>query len=246
MIWLYLFQENAPYNPLYEKGFERIGCMFCPASNVSEFEIIAKRCPSEWERWLAAAQKLVQKQGLSGEWLKHGFWRWKNPPKKIRELAEKMNIQLPMTDLHQPKKEQTYDFSFETDHSPKKPMIRGQFHQAPDLISAAAFLPALGDVIVDSERNILEVTFQFKGKSVKGSLYERGMFTLLGPVTEKTAEHFVKVILRGSLCTTCGTCQSLCENNAITMDSGQARVNEKTCVRCGACLRGKCPSLYAL
>jgi phosphoadenosine phosphosulfate reductase len=246
MIWLYLFQENAPYNPLYEKGFERIGCMFCPASNVSEFEIIEKLCPSEWKRWSVAAQKLVQKQGLSNEWLKHGFWRWKNPPQKIRDLAQRMNIQLPIAAQEQPKKQQAYDFAFVTDHSTKELMIRGQLHQAPDLIAAAAFFPALGEVIVDLERSILEVTFQFKGKPVKGSLYESGMFTLSGPVTEETVEPFVKAILRGSLCTACGNCQSLCENNAITMDSGQARIDEKMCVRCGNCLRGKCPSLYAL
>ncbi|MFX1318269.1 MAG: phosphoadenosine phosphosulfate reductase family protein [Promethearchaeota archaeon] len=246
MIWLYLFQEKAPYNPLYEKGFERIGCMFCPASNVSELEIIAKMCPSEWQRWSVAAEKLVQKHGLSDKWLKHGFWRWKNPPPKIRDLAQRMKIQLPIANQDQQKKGLTYDFSFVTEPTSEEPMVRGQFSQAPDIISAAAFLPALGDVVVDLERNILEVTFQLKGKSVNGTLYESGLFTLSGSVNEETVECFVKAVLRGLLCTACGTCQSLCENNAISLESGQARVDEKECVQCGKCLRGKCPTLYAL
>jgi phosphoadenosine phosphosulfate reductase len=246
MIWLFLFQEDAPYNPLYEIGFERIGCMFCPASNVSELEIIAQICPSEWQRWLVAAEELARKQGLSNEWLKHGFWRWKNPPQKIQDLAQKMNIQLPIVSQEQPKMGMTYSFSIVTDQSSKETMIRGQFSQTLDLISATAFLPALGDVIVDLERNIVEVSFQLKDKQIKGTLYESGIFTLSGPVNEKVAESFAKTILRGLLCTACGTCQALCENDAITIDSGQARVKEEECIQCNECLRGKCPSLYAL
>lgn len=41
-IWLYLFKKDADYNPLYEKGFERIGCWVCPASDLAELESIQK------------------------------------------------------------------------------------------------------------------------------------------------------------------------------------------------------------
>jgi phosphoadenosine phosphosulfate reductase len=60
MIWLYIFREKAPYNPLYEKGFERIGCMFCPASTMSELTILAEQCPSEWQHWQSNAEKLAR------------------------------------------------------------------------------------------------------------------------------------------------------------------------------------------
>ena len=243
MIWLYIFQEKAPYNPLYEVGFERIGCMFCPASTMSELTIIADQCPSEWQRWESHAEAVAERQGMSKEWLNHGFWRWKNHPPKIRELAHQMNIDLQSTDVDQDG--ETLSFELELDDQPDTEMIRGRFNKPIDIIRATAFLPAIGEVIVDLERRMIEVTFSKKDSKLKASLFESGYFSFSGPITEKKATKFARTVLRGLLCTACGTCQALCSNEAIAIETDQARINEKSCNQCGECLRGKCPSLYA-
>ncbi len=242
MIWLYIFQENASYNPLYEKGFERIGCMFCPASSMNELAIIADLCPSEWKRWQNNAERVAKKYGMSKKWLNHGFWRWKNPPPKIRELAQKLEIDLLSSDPNQAKEQ--LSVIIEPSDYLEKGLISGRFSKPIDLIRAAAFLPALGDMVLDLNRNLIEVSIPKKDEQVKVLLSESGHFTFSSPVTKKIMNKFTRTVFRGVLCTACGTCQSLCENNAITMDTNQARITENQCIQCEECLRGKCPSLY--
>jgi phosphoadenosine phosphosulfate reductase len=241
MIWLYIFQKKAIYNPLYEAGFERIGCMFCPASTMSELTIIAEQCPDEWHRWQSNAAKIAQRNGMSQKWLDHGFWRWKNYPPKIKELAQKMEIDL--QPLHKQKTDELLSFVIKPTEQQEKGLINGKFSKPIDLLRASSFLPALGDVILDFERKIVEVTISKKKSLIKASLFEGGQFTISGPATEKIANTFARTVLRGVLCTACGTCQSLCPNEAISIDK-HARIIEENCNQCKECIRGKCPSLF--
>ncbi|MFX1565161.1 MAG: phosphoadenosine phosphosulfate reductase family protein [Promethearchaeota archaeon] len=243
MIWLYIFREKAPYNPLYEAGFERIGCMFCPASTMNELTIIADQFPSEWQRWESHAEGIAKRQGMTKEWLKHGFWRWKNHPPKIQELAHQMNIDLQSHSVD--KEGETLSFALEIDDEHDNKMIRGRFNKPIDILQATAFLPALGNVIVDLERRMIEVTIPKKESKMKAFLFESGYFSFSGPATNKIARRFARTVLRGVLCTGCGTCHSLCANEAISIKANQARIIEEKCSQCGECLRGKCPSLYA-
>ncbi|MBW9220322.1 phosphoadenosine phosphosulfate reductase family protein, partial [Methanothermococcus sp. SCGC AD-155-N22] len=45
-VWLYLFKNKAPYNKVYQLGFDRVGCYICPAMELGEIELI-KRIPEE-------------------------------------------------------------------------------------------------------------------------------------------------------------------------------------------------------
>jgi phosphoadenosine phosphosulfate reductase len=248
MVWLYLFREQAPFNQLYRCGFERIGCMFCPASNMSELDSIAARYPTEWNRWYQAAQTIAQRQGLSKDWLKHGFWRWKNHPPKIQELAQQLQIPLKTSDAEVPQGELSYTVSEPRRTSRTDGTTRGQFTQPIALDQAIAFLPAFGTVLHDSERGLLQIMATTRKGAYVCLLFESGDFTVTGPnlMLGKTAEALVKVALRGILCTGCGTCQTLCPQKAISLRAGRATVDAAACTRCGACLRGKCPTLYAV
>jgi ferredoxin len=157
-----------------------------------------------------------------------------------------MGIQLVASKAEKPDQKIAYSFSFLKDSESETPYVKGQFSQPLDLLVATSFLPALGEVIVDLERQIVEVVIQRNKALVNASLYESGMFTLTGPVTEEIVDQFAQVIQRGLLCTACGTCQSICPENAISLETGTARINEVLCSQCGACLRGKCPSLFVL
>ncbi|WP_423792843.1 phosphoadenosine phosphosulfate reductase family protein [Methanocaldococcus indicus] len=76
-VWIYLLKENAPYNKLYEKGFDRIGCYICPAMGLGEIERIKKLYPNLWDRWERKLKEFAKKNNLSEDWVKSG-WRWKN------------------------------------------------------------------------------------------------------------------------------------------------------------------------
>lgn len=55
-VFLYLWLREIPYNPLYERGYERIGCYLCPAMLESELETMHKTHPEMAERWDAFLQ----------------------------------------------------------------------------------------------------------------------------------------------------------------------------------------------
>ncbi|WP_456473025.1 phosphoadenosine phosphosulfate reductase domain-containing protein [Methanocaldococcus sp.] len=76
-VWIYLLKENAPYNKLYEKGFDRIGCFICPAMEMGEMDKIKKEFPELWIKWENILKEYAKKNNLGEEWIKKGLWRWK-------------------------------------------------------------------------------------------------------------------------------------------------------------------------
>lgn len=85
LVWLYLFQQEAEYNPLYERGLERIGCWLCPATDLGEFEDVEKYSAQN-EQWQKALADFAARKNLPKEWLDLGLWRWKELPKGMAEF----------------------------------------------------------------------------------------------------------------------------------------------------------------
>jgi phosphoadenosine phosphosulfate reductase len=44
-VWRYIETENLPYNPLYDKGYQRIGCWCCPINGPSHYKRLSKTHP---------------------------------------------------------------------------------------------------------------------------------------------------------------------------------------------------------
>ncbi|HJJ29754.1 MAG TPA: phosphoadenosine phosphosulfate reductase family protein [Methanocorpusculum sp.] len=80
-VWLYLFQEKAPYNPLYELGLDRIGCFMCPSSDIACMKDIEARYPEMWADWEQKLKAWGDANGKSSAWASKGLWR-------IRETNE--------------------------------------------------------------------------------------------------------------------------------------------------------------
>lgn len=74
-VWLYLFRERAPYNELYERGFDRVGCYICPSSDLAVMERIRKSHPDLWGAWISRLESWRERQGLPDGWVQDGLWR---------------------------------------------------------------------------------------------------------------------------------------------------------------------------
>jgi len=74
-VWLYIFREKAPYNRLYERGLDRIGCFICPSSDLATFDMIRDVCPDLWSAWLERLTWWQERQGLPPDWVERGLWR---------------------------------------------------------------------------------------------------------------------------------------------------------------------------
>ncbi len=90
-VWMYLFSREAEYNPWYERGFERIGCWLCPASDLAELEILRDNF-EEYQRFEDVLKEYSQRVGLYDEWIEYGMWRWLQPPGEMIAMLEDRGV----------------------------------------------------------------------------------------------------------------------------------------------------------
>ncbi len=83
-VWLYIFYKEEEYNPLYARGFERIGCWLCPSADMAEHTEIPGILPRavEWNEYL---MEYAKDNDLPGEWVTMGLWRWKKLSRGMRD-----------------------------------------------------------------------------------------------------------------------------------------------------------------
>lgn len=74
-VWLYLMQNEAPHNVLYERRLDRIGCFMCPSSDMALVHMIGAEYPFLWQGWLDRLEEYRKKRGLPPEWVTEGRWR---------------------------------------------------------------------------------------------------------------------------------------------------------------------------
>jgi phosphoadenosine phosphosulfate reductase len=108
LVWLYIFDRGGAYNPLYERGFERIGCWLCPATDLGEFAEVEKHSIQN-ERWRAALAEFAARKGMPAEWIELGLYRWKRLPKGMVEFLEQKGMDMPLERPSDPVPEEYLD-----------------------------------------------------------------------------------------------------------------------------------------
>ncbi|BBL67985.1 aminotransferase class V-fold PLP-dependent enzyme [Methanoculleus chikugoensis] len=91
-VFLYLWWQEVPMNPLYEKGLERVGCYLCPAVLESEYEGLREMHPDLTGRWDEFLIRWAEKNGLPDAYHQWGLWRWRALPPKMREICRERGI----------------------------------------------------------------------------------------------------------------------------------------------------------
>lgn len=236
-IWLYLFRTKAPYNPAYEKGYDRMGCWLCPSSSLADFFQLEESHPDLAKKLNSHLLDYAEKMGLSPEWVKYGLWRYKRYPRVLQKLAEKKGISLipsqeAPTELH---------FEVATGYRPCKAggiSADGSFGQAIDIetlkesgmlspIGKASFIEGAASVAFRESRAQVFASGNVNGRSED----------------EKELKKLMRIVelsvRRALLCQGCGICVGHCEHNAIEMKEKKVRIKEN-CIHCGACIE-VCP-----
>lgn len=82
-VWEYIRQNSIEYNPLYDCGYSRIGCILCPLSRKSEKILDGERFPKIKERYIKAFDEMLAKRrekgkhGTTGTWVDgKAVYRW--------------------------------------------------------------------------------------------------------------------------------------------------------------------------
>ena len=92
-VFLYIWWRELPVNPLYDQGFERVGCWMCPAMLEAETEIARTKLPDKYQEWDRILRKFARREGMSEDALRCGLWRWDTLPPKMLELVSAHKIQ---------------------------------------------------------------------------------------------------------------------------------------------------------
>ncbi len=245
-VWLYIFKEKLHYNPLYERGFARIGCWLCPASNQGTFEIIKDVSPNLWSEWNSFLENWRSKNDLPKEWLTWGLWRWKKLPKKMFDLAGEQNITLDYEKRVQ-KEPGDWDLQFQLIEGfatckSGDLIFEGTFDSALNLTRLQQFWQIFSETDYDENLGILRgVT----SDDISVTISADGALTASGKDARKIESLLKKLILevfRSEECTGCRVCISHCPTKAIVMneDYNQVEINEELCNQCGDC-HHRCP-----
>jgi len=231
-VWLYIFSKKVKYNIWYERGLDRIGCWLCPASNLGDIKLIEQRY-DDYQRWQRFLEEYAANKGLREEWLKHGVWRWLNPPKPICELCK-----LDSSDNKDPRPLKRNPEFISTDGIQRQHGIvsmNGKFDYPINMKHVANFLAILGDV-----ENVSPDKTQIGSKI---TICNDGMFEIVGNDENElfsTLKNVQDIVTRSVHCVGCGLCANQCTQNAIILHKNRVWITPELCVHCGKCLQN-CP-----
>ncbi|MFX0096689.1 MAG: phosphoadenosine phosphosulfate reductase family protein [Candidatus Hodarchaeota archaeon] len=242
-VWLYIYGKRAPLNPLYFKGYERIGCVYCPAAKLSDFENLKKVHPNLYSKWMDFLISWSRRHGLSDEWAIRGFWRWKKLTGERLRMAREIGIKLHPVDsgtYNNIAFDFTYGFSPCSDGSYS---LEGRFGCALDLEKVANRLILFGGVSYSRAFGVVSTSED----GVSANIFADGSVRiLLNNRDEKNlgnaVQRIIRLVIQSVMCSGCGICVQQCPNKSIEIAEGFPRIDEEKCNRCKSCLE-RCPVL---
>ncbi|MHA1410186.1 MAG: phosphoadenosine phosphosulfate reductase domain-containing protein, partial [Candidatus Odinarchaeia archaeon] len=241
-VWLFLKKKNVPLNPLYSRGYQRIGCMYCPANKLSELKIMRREHPDHFEKFNNFLLEWAKEYGYPEEWVRFGLWRWKRVGPKQKQLAEMLGINLkPTTDLDNVNK---LKFSVTKGISPCKDggyVIEGRFNQILDLEIVVESLKVLGEPKYSEKLGVIYLSTDdftlsiFAEGSVKINLKDKDKETAF-------LDLILSLIIRAIRCTGCRICVEACPTSAITVENNKITIDKNKCIKCLKCIES-CPAI---
>ncbi len=228
-VWLYLFYRRLPYNPLYDLGFERVGCWLCPAELSAEYYRFKELHPELFACWNEYLLDWAKKNGLSQEFIEHGFWRWKSLPPKMERLAEELGI-----DTTAKSREEEFSIAVTGGVSPCRTgvytmegrvsgILPGEARNVANMLGENVFSEDLGVLLIRTDNSSLKI-FSSGHISVNAGSREDAMSLF---------ENIARQLIRVKKCTKCGVCLKVCPAGAITIEPHL--MIGKECTRCGKC-----------
>ena len=232
-VWLYIIWRQLKYNPLYDEDIERVGCWMCPSALASEHEELGRISPDLARSWDLRLRGWARENDLPGEFVEYGFWRWKRLPPKMKDLAERLGIEV------KPVRADTVDLKVLKGVSPCTAggysvdavlSTKGEQH----LPRVAEMLKVVGDVGLSEEFGV--VMADRDGGRLR--VFAGGQMTAVAGTPEEASALFgegARAVLRASMCTLCGICVRTCPEKAVALKD-DITIDEAKCVRCGKCV----------
>jgi phosphoadenosine phosphosulfate reductase len=240
-VYLYIFREKLPLNPVYTMGYERVGCYLCPTSRLAEIENARRVHPDLWGRWESYLYRFARERGLPREWVVYGFWRWRfSYPAEMIHLARKLglNPEAMLEKLHTSYAGYSLEFGRETCH-----VIHLHTVRLSNLRLLQRLLKATG---LDSRARIEGDTLTVYDEKLGVTLrFAQGRVEVCGRIDRSRLKQVLgflrrllaPVYMAGS-CYGCGVCTASCPVGAMVAPH---TLEPSKCVSCQLCTY-VCPS----
>ncbi len=234
-IWMYLFFKHVKINPLYFEGYKRVGCIYCPATKLSELQLLKKLHPDQYTRWMDFLKKWAKKYNLSPAWAEQGFWRWR----KFKERGQ-VNLANQIGILEKEitwQKEEKLEFHLVKGINPCQDgsfSIEGRIEGYLKTNHIINQFKILGRVKYSQELGIISL----QTNNFILNLFSDGTITIRGHKEnlEKSSQIIIALIKRANECIGCGICISSCPESALSLKYHKIWIDEKLCKSCKACL----------
>lgn len=220
-VWLYILSMGLDFNDAYNKGFNRVGCLYCP-NNIPYNEYLIKiYCPEQSKKWYNFLVQYAKKIGKNDpqEYVESGAWKMR-VGKSIGKSAAYIDKK-PCTDGENinnytlPKSFRSEDFSERF-----KPF--GKIIKIKDPIGYSY-------LVKDQHKGIPLFIFQ----GVDG--FNRLRISLLVNNGRKRLLSAVeRTIRRLQVCILCGACTGICPTGAIKINP-HFKIKTNNCIHCGKC-----------
>jgi len=247
-VWLYIFSRKAPYNPLYEKGFPRIGCWLCPSCDMAEADLV-RQTGVDTSGWVSFLKREREEGGFPEEWLTHGFHRFKKMPPHMTRLAEELGIDPGSLSGGRRRGSDESDIDLVKGINDCEDGIsrEGTIGRSVPWERLKELLNILGKVEEDPETGGVSIhppDWSMKRRALE--LYPDGTLVIRGRNVHELGhrtKQLVSVIQRSTGCMGCSICVSRCSHGALSTDqkAGVVRLDPGVCQHCSACL-GPCPA----
>ncbi len=240
-VWLYIFRENTPFNPLYNRGYHRMGCYLCPSAPLAELESIRETHPALYERWNRKLRTWAKRYGFADEWAELGFWRWKNLPQGQQNLAKTLGLDIESTRAGPKDK---LSLSIVKGVSPCKDSgfsLEGQFSAGVNLNRVSRIMPIFGSTKSSDSLGALRT----KSGENSITMFSSGSLVIRGndeESIERLAGQIGRAVQRAIFCQGCGSCIPQCEHGALNLDEGKVSVDPEKCINCLKCDSWPCPT----
>ncbi|MEM4744958.1 MAG: phosphoadenosine phosphosulfate reductase family protein [Ignisphaera sp.] len=241
-VWLYIFMNKLPANPLYFMGYERIGCFMCPASTLAELELVSQTHRDLWSKWLEVLEYWAKRMNMPREWIDYGLWRWTGPARYKSMLARRLKVSDSIDNWFQ---------SFKSMLDPDIDIVRRDDNGFEVEMVTPIDIEFLENQIsilkpdqyeVDVDRN--HVFIKWSNAYISLDIKGRISLTLIESSGIERLVDILKLFYRWRFCTGCRSCETICPSEAAKVShfNGRIRpfVNRDRCIGCRFCVYN-CP-----
>ncbi|WP_407355101.1 phosphoadenosine phosphosulfate reductase family protein [Methanolobus sp. WCC5] len=232
-VWLYIFRNDLLFNPMYENGFDRIGCWLCPSSSMADLVRLKETHPEMEKKLDDYLLSYAERMGLSEQWVRHGFWRWKELPSQLKELAKRKGIGI----VAKGDGKASLNFTVTSGYRPCRQggiSAEGGFDGPVDLgrLEQTGILGTVG------KATYMEGVAMVSRGEDRAQIFASGNVTARSDSDRDARRLMRKVELsvrRALFCSGCGVCVGKCPQGVVSVKKGLAIISEG-CVHCGKCI----------